>query len=99
MVPYIDPKVLMNSDNLKLNEKSDVYSIGVLLWEISSGKPPFNENTNKIGLIYDISQGQREEIIPDTPEDYAKLYTGKYNFNVLFVLFIKCLFNQISTYF
>ena len=96
MIPYIDPKVLMNSNNLKLNEKSDIYSIGVLLWEISSGIPPFNEKTNKISLIYDISQGQREEIIPDTPNDYAKLYTGKYNFNVCwFVLFIKCLFNQI----
>ncbi|PKY33963.1 kinase-like protein, partial [Rhizophagus irregularis] len=41
MIPYIDPKAI--TDNLKLNEKSDVYSIGVLLWEISSGKPPFHE--------------------------------------------------------
>ncbi|CAB4441033.1 unnamed protein product [Rhizophagus irregularis] len=28
------------------NEKSDVYSIGVLLWEISSGKSPFEECWN-----------------------------------------------------
>ncbi|POG64544.1 kinase-like domain-containing protein [Rhizophagus irregularis DAOM 181602=DAOM 197198] len=79
MVPYIDPKVLMNSNNLKLNEKSDVYSIGVLLWEISSGKPPFHEEKNKIGLIYDISQGRREEIIPDTPNDYSNLYIECWN--------------------
>ena len=57
-----------------------------------------NENTNKISLIYDISQGQREEIIPNTPNDYAKLYTGKYNFNIWFVLFIKCLLNQIHIF-
>ena len=88
MVPYIDPKILINSDNLKLNEKSDVYSIGVLLWEISSGKPPFNENTNKSSLIYNISQGQREEIIRDTPINYASLYT----------LFIKSSFNQIQIF-
>ncbi|CAB4379478.1 unnamed protein product [Rhizophagus irregularis] len=79
MVPYIDLKILMNSNNLKLNEKSDVYSIGVLLWEISSGKPPFHEENNKIGLIYDISQGRREEIIPDTPNDYSNLYIECWN--------------------
>ena len=84
MAPYIDPKILMDSDTLKLNEKSDVYSIGVLLWEISSGIPPFHEKTNKICLIYEISQGLREEIISDTPNDYANLYTGNYNFNVVF---------------
>jgi serine/threonine protein kinase len=77
MVPYIDPKVLTDSDNYKLNEKSDIYGIGVLLWEISSGKPPFHEEKNKIVLMYEISQGRREEIIPDTPNDYSNLYTGK----------------------
>ncbi|GBC02718.1 hypothetical protein RclHR1_04780005 [Rhizophagus clarus] len=79
MVPYIDPKVLINSNNLKLNKSSDVYSIGILLWEISSGKPPFHEETNKIGLIYDISQGRRETIVPDTPIDYSNLYTECWN--------------------
>ncbi|CAB5381687.1 unnamed protein product [Rhizophagus irregularis] len=53
--------------------------IGVLLWEISSGKPPFHEENNKIGLIYDISQGRREEIIPDTPNDYSNLYIECWN--------------------
>jgi hypothetical protein len=38
-----------------LNEKSDVYSVGVLLWEISSGKPPFSiDGQYGFGLIYDI---------------------------------------------
>jgi serine/threonine protein kinase len=38
-VPYIDPQVLSSSKGP--NEKSYVYSIGVLLWELSSGKRPF----------------------------------------------------------
>ncbi|GBC22190.2 kinase-like domain-containing protein [Rhizophagus irregularis DAOM 181602=DAOM 197198] len=79
MTPYIDPKALMNGNDSKLNEKSDVYSIGVLLWEISSGKPPFHEEKNNIGLSYDISRGRREEIIPDTPNDYSNLYTECWN--------------------
>ncbi|EXX52935.1 kinase-like domain-containing protein [Rhizophagus irregularis DAOM 181602=DAOM 197198] len=86
-VPYIDPKVLMG--NLKLNEKSDIYSIGVLLWEISSGKLPFHEENYDFSLMYKISQGRREVIISDTPIDYSNLYTGKLYFTILIVLF-KC---------
>ena len=79
MIPYIDPKKFNNSQEYSLNEKSDVYSVGVLLWEISSGVPPFHGEDNDIGLIYGISQGRRETTIPDTLADYANLYTGKYS--------------------
>ncbi|PKK65907.1 kinase-like protein [Rhizophagus irregularis] len=80
MVPYIDPKRLLNSNNvIELNEKSDVYSIGVLLWEISSGVPPFYEKKNDLRLMYEISQGQREKVIPNTPDDYVNLYTECWN--------------------
>jgi serine/threonine protein kinase len=88
MIPYIDPKTLMDSENLKLNEKSDIYSIGVLLWEISSGKPPFHEEKYDLSLMYKISQGRREKIVSNTPNDYSNLYTGKYDFTVLNVLFV-----------
>ncbi|RGB29443.1 kinase-like domain-containing protein, partial [Rhizophagus diaphanus] len=51
MVPYIDPKSFSGQGNnnqstqmYSLNEKSDIYSLGVLLWEISSGKPPFYDD-------------------------------------------------------
>ncbi|GBB89299.1 hypothetical protein RclHR1_00160015 [Rhizophagus clarus] len=79
MVPYIDPKVSMNNDNLKLNKKSDIYSIGVLLWEISSGCPPFHKENYDLSLMYKISQGQREEIISNTPDDYSNLYIECWN--------------------
>ena len=85
MIPYIDPKKFNPMQPYSLNEKSDVYSVGVLLWEISSGTPPFNEEDNDMGLIYEISQGRRETTIPDTPADYANLYTGKYSVYKLFI--------------
>ena len=83
VVPYIDPKKFNVDNLLSFGEKSDVYSIGVLLWEISSGQPPFHiEN-----VPYDINllamrilQGHRETIIPNTPTEYSNLYTGKYWF-------------------
>ncbi|GBC27191.2 kinase-like domain-containing protein [Rhizophagus irregularis DAOM 181602=DAOM 197198] len=78
MVPYIDPKILL-FNSLKLNEKSDVYSIGVLLWEISSGIPPFHEESNMLNLTYEILRGRREEIIPNTPNDYSNLYIECWN--------------------
>ena len=83
MVPYVDPKSFSRRSNTtqiySLNEKSDIYSIGVLFWEISSGKPPFYSEGKQydVGLALDISQGLRETIVPDTPEDYVKIYTSK----------------------
>ncbi len=81
IIPYIDPKRFSNQ-NYKINKKSDVYSIGILLWEISSGKSPFYTEDNKaydICLAINILQGLRETPIPNTPEDYIKIYTGNYN--------------------
>jgi serine/threonine protein kinase len=83
MIPYIDPKKFNDcSRSYSLNEKSDIYSVGVLLWEISSGQQPFKDK-NEYSLIVQISRGLRETPIPNTPEDYVNLYTGKCNFQML----------------
>ncbi|RIA84013.1 kinase-like domain-containing protein [Glomus cerebriforme] len=86
MVTYVDPKLFnrkRNSNNklqiYSLNEKSDVYSTGILLWEISSGRPPFYDEPHDAGLTIEILQGLRETPIPNTSEDYIKIYTGNYN--------------------
>jgi serine/threonine protein kinase len=93
VIPYIDPKRFGRQRNSITSvhsaaskqsrssddEKSDVYSIGILLWEISSGRPPFytEDEPYDINLAIEISQGYREAIIPGTPKDYADLYSGK----------------------
>ena len=81
VISYIDPKKF-TSVHYSLSKPSDVYSIGVLLWEISSGQRPFNElgDTYDVSLAMRISKGYRESIVPDTPVDYSKLYSGKYKF-------------------
>ncbi|CAB4477969.1 unnamed protein product [Rhizophagus irregularis] len=58
----------LHSDNIL----SDVYSVGVLLWEISSGQSPFFTKEYDLDLAM---QGLREDPIPDTPDKYIKLYT------------------------
>ena len=41
---YIAPEVLRR--NKKNTKESDVYSIGMLMWEIFSGHPPFNDQAH-----------------------------------------------------
>ena len=59
-----------------LNKKSDVYSIGVLMWQISSGYRPFYNEEYGVSLCLAIQNGKREKIIDDTPKEYSSLYTG-----------------------
>ena len=51
----------------------------MLLWEISSGQPPFYVEGESYGssLAVQIIQGLRETTVPDTPDNYVKLYSGK----------------------
>ncbi|GBC52698.2 kinase-like domain-containing protein [Rhizophagus irregularis DAOM 181602=DAOM 197198] len=51
MVVYVDPKVFdqirynyYQLQTYSLNKRSDIYSIGILLWELTSGHPPFVMN-------------------------------------------------------
>ena len=73
VIPYVDPK---SFNNYRLNKKSDVYSVGVIMWQISSGYEPFKDKNYDIGLILSIHNGLREEIIDGTPVEYSNLYTG-----------------------
>ncbi|GBC10193.1 hypothetical protein RclHR1_09420001 [Rhizophagus clarus] len=80
MVPYVDPesfsaRIYNNNQMYLLNEKSDVYSVGVLLWELSSGQPPFHVEEYDVGLALEILQGLRETVVPDTPKNYVTIYT------------------------
>jgi len=81
VLPYIDPKCFGNdnnqSQNYKFNKKSDVYSIGILMWQISSGYKPFRDEGYDLSLILTIVGGKREKVINNTPIKYSNLYKGK----------------------
>ncbi|CAG8639438.1 14663_t:CDS:2, partial [Funneliformis caledonium] len=75
VVPYMDPKCLNNQNkSYVMNKKSDVYSIGVLMWQISSGHKPFNGVDYDVSLSLSIVGGNREKIIYGTPYEYSILY-------------------------
>ncbi|CAB4396027.1 unnamed protein product [Rhizophagus irregularis] len=73
IIPYIDPKKF--DATYSLNEKSDVYSVGILLWEISSGQQPFYDDAYDVCLAIKIFKGRRETAISGTPIEYTSLYT------------------------
>ena len=74
MIPYVDPNLFRDISHI-YNKKSDVYSIGVLMWEISSGRVPFSTVTNRGQLAAWIISGNREKPVPGTPQEYIDLYT------------------------
>jgi serine/threonine protein kinase len=75
LIPYTDPKSF-NSTTM-LNEKSDIYSIGVLLCEISSGQLSFHDKHFGNDLALSILQGIKDTPILDATKEYIKVYTGK----------------------
>ncbi|GES80165.1 kinase-like domain-containing protein [Rhizophagus clarus] len=53
---------------------SDIYSIAILMWEISSGYPPFiNYKHDDYNLAMDIINGIRPEIVTEIPLEYKSL--------------------------
>ena len=77
-IPYVAPEIFRADSSAGQNpytKYSDIYSLGVLFWQISSGKSPF-ENQAHYVIITKVMTGIKENKIPDTPDEYYNLYTG-----------------------
>ena len=48
-VGYIDPNLLLN-EKFQKDKSMDIYSLGILLWEIMSGKVPYSDDKD-IGIL------------------------------------------------
>src|SRR6185369_4202062 len=70
VMPYIAPEVL-NGESY--TSSSDIYSVGVIMAELSSGRPPFYNNKHDLSLSLAICNGLRPEFGKGTPESYKKL--------------------------
>ncbi|RHZ85124.1 hypothetical protein Glove_71g183 [Diversispora epigaea] len=75
MFAYSDPRYLRNPFEYKRSKASDIYSLGVLFWELSSGRPPFN-NFPSLEIPKIVINGEREVPFNGTPEDYIKIYSN-----------------------
>ncbi|RHZ86534.1 hypothetical protein Glove_50g61 [Diversispora epigaea] len=80
MFAYSDPEYIRNPIMYKRSKASDIYSLGVLFWELSSGIPPF-DNLKSLEILEMVKSGLREAPINGTPEDYIKIYSNAWKDN------------------
>ncbi|RGB40035.1 kinase-like domain-containing protein [Rhizophagus diaphanus] len=70
-LPYIAPEVINGKG---YTFASDIYSIAILMWEISYGYSPFiGYKHDDYNLAMDIINGMRPEIMSDIPLEYKNL--------------------------
>src|ERR1051325_10300160 len=65
VLPYVAPEVLRGQP---YTPASDIYSFAMIMWELTSKVPPFNDRAHDFQLSLDICKGERPEIIEGTPQ-------------------------------
>ncbi|KAF9123720.1 hypothetical protein BGX30_001285 [Mortierella sp. GBA39] len=73
VVPYVAPERMQNP-TYTYNAKCDIYSLGVILWELSSCVIPFEAQLQDVMLAVNIIAGVREKTVPGTAVEYEMLY-------------------------
>ncbi|POG79854.1 kinase-like domain-containing protein [Rhizophagus irregularis DAOM 181602=DAOM 197198] len=76
VIPYIAPEIFKG---VKFSKSSDIYCMGMIMWELTTGCKPFANVEHDIDLIYKIIDGKRPNITDDTPEDFANLMKKCWN--------------------
>ncbi|KAF0506306.1 kinase-like protein [Gigaspora margarita] len=72
-IPYLDPQSLKTPQH-RPDFKSNIYSLGVIMWQIFSCKEPLSNYSNLTAFVCDVLSNKREEPIGDAPEEYVSLY-------------------------
>jgi serine/threonine protein kinase len=67
---YIAPEIFKGST---FSKETDVYCMGMIMWELTTGCKPFTGFKQDFDLVYKILDGERPKITEDTSECYANL--------------------------
>ena len=70
VIPYIASEVLQGQ---KYTKASDVYSFGMIMWKLMTGREPFWDQDHDTDLIIEIYDGLRPPIVTNAPEGYIEL--------------------------
>jgi len=70
VIPYIAPEVL---NGAKSSKESDIYSMGIIMWELTTGCKPFANVEHDYSFMYEIIDGERPEITNHPSTCFANL--------------------------
>ncbi|CAI2182610.1 19111_t:CDS:2 [Funneliformis geosporum] len=78
VIPYMAPEVLLGKPYIKA---SDIYSLGIIMWEFTSGVPAYNDVSHDFHLSIEICQGLRPKIIENTIPEYVEIMKSCWDFD------------------
>ncbi|GES90017.1 kinase-like domain-containing protein [Rhizophagus clarus] len=70
IIPYMAPEIFKGQ---KYTKASDIYSLGMIMWELMTGRRPFWDRNHDIELIIEICDGLRPPIVTNAPKGYIEL--------------------------
>ncbi|GET62431.1 kinase-like domain-containing protein [Rhizophagus irregularis DAOM 181602=DAOM 197198] len=76
VIPFMAPEVLRGKS---YTPTSDIYSFSMIMWDFTSGVPPFNNRAHDLQLSISICKGERPKIIENTPQCYIDLMKKCWN--------------------
>ena len=76
VISYMAPEILQRKE---YTIASDIYSFGMIMWELITGRMPFWDQNNDIELIIKICKNFRPPIIKNTPKGYIELMQECWN--------------------
>ncbi|POG69136.1 kinase-like domain-containing protein, partial [Rhizophagus irregularis DAOM 181602=DAOM 197198] len=80
VITFIAPEVLRGKS---YTPASDIYSFSMIMWELTSGIPPFNNRAHDIQLSLSICKGERPEIVENTPQYPSERPSSKEVLNII----------------
>ncbi|RHZ75175.1 hypothetical protein Glove_217g143 [Diversispora epigaea] len=81
-IQYMDSQYFELFSTIGKNKSSDIFSLGIILWEISSGNSPCEmEYLKNVDFLNNITKDKREMTIPGILHKYKEIYTDCWKHN------------------